>query len=304
MSALPALMYGGTVVTLTSRSFDADELLTAIETHRAALVAIVGDAIGRPILRALEERAARGVGCDLSSLRLMSSAGVAWGAETKNGLFRFMPNAVLFDACGASEGVTYGFRAYRKGDPTSGTRFTPAPGLQFLDEEGRAWSAAPGRSGLMANATSAAGYYNDAAKTARNFRFIDGIWCAIPGDYGRIEADGMLTLLGRGSTTINTGGEKVHPEEVEEVIRSLDGVDDCLVFGLPDERWGERVTALVQRAGAATPDEAGVIAHARARIAGYKLPKQVFFVERVPRGPNGKANYQRAKAMASEMSAQ
>jgi fatty-acyl-CoA synthase len=301
MTAVPALVYGGAVVTLTSHSFDAHELLRAIEEHRATLVAIVGDAIGRPVLRALEQQAAAGGRCDLSSLRLISSAGVAWTAETKAGLFKFLDDATLFDACGASEGCTYGFRAYRKGDATSGTRFTPAPGLRFLDEAGNARPAAPGVSGLMANVTAASGYYNDPEKTARNYRLIDRVWYAVPGDYGRIESDGSVTLLGRGSATINTGGEKVHPEEVEDVIKGIAAVDDCIVFGLPDERWGQRVTALVQPARGALITESNVIEHAHSMLAGYKAPKQVLIVERVPRGPNGKPDYQRARQIAADM---
>ena len=160
MAAAPALNYGGTVVTLPSRSFSAAELIDAVERHRVALVTIVGDAIGRPIVRALEEDAARGrqrdlssLRPDLSSLRLMASAGVAWSAETKAALLRFMPGLTLLDACGASEGVNYGSRSYRKGDSLSGTRFVPAPGLMFLDENGRPQPAAPGVTGLLAIST-------------------------------------------------------------------------------------------------------------------------------------------------------
>jgi fatty-acyl-CoA synthase len=303
MAALPALAYGGAVVTLTGRSFDPNELLAASERHGVTLIAIVGDAIARPVLRALEETAAAGRNYDLGRLKTICSAGVAWSGDTKEGLFRFLPGVTMMDACGATEGLTYGFRLYRKGDPTSGTNFMPAPGLMVLDEDGTPRPAAPGLTGLLANVTAVAGYYNDPAKTARTYRDINGEWYAVPGDYGRIEADGSLTLLGRGSNTINTGGEKVHPEEIEDLFKGYPGVDDCLVFGMPDERWGQRVTALVQPAAAATLDPAAMIAHARARLAPYKAPKELFVIERVPRAPNGKADYPKAKAMAAELAA-
>ncbi|MGE0386855.1 MAG: AMP-binding protein [Gammaproteobacteria bacterium] len=300
MTALPALTYGGAVATLVSRSLDARELLAVVERHRVRQVAIVGDAIGRPLVNALREDAAAGRRYDLSCLKLISSAGVAFTAETKIGLFEFIPDVTLLDACGTSEGITYGFRAYRKGDPLSGTNFTPAPGLLLLDEQGNARPATPGLTGIMANTTGAAGYYNDPEKTARTYRMLDGRWCAVPGDHGRIEADGTLTLLGRGSTTINTGGEKVHPEEVEDVIKGLTQVEDCLVIGLPDERWGQRVTAIVQPRAGARLDAEAVIAHVRAQLAPYKAPKAVVTVARVPRAPNGKPDYRGAADLARQ----
>jgi len=300
MTALPALTFGGAVVTLTSKSLDADELIDAVAKNGVSLVAIVGDAIARPIMHALEARAAAGRPAKMDSLKLISSAGVAFSGEAKDAIFRHIPGVAILDACGASEGLTYGFRVYRKGDKTSGTNFMPAPGLQVIDEHGVARPAAPGLMGILANATGAAGYYNDPAKTAKTFRDINGVWCVVPGDYGRIEADGSLTLLGRGSTTINTGGEKVHPEEVENALRAYSGVDDCLVIGTPDERWGQRVTALVHVVGA-KPLADALIAHVREKLAHYKAPKDVYFVSAIPRTPNGKADYPRAKELAAEL---
>jgi len=301
-TALPTLSFGGQVVTLHSRHFDAHELLEAVQHHRVNLVSMVGDAFGRPIVRALEERAASGNPYRLESLRQISSAGVAWSADTKDGLFKYMPDVLLFDACGASEGITYGFRQYRRGDVTASASFLPAPGLLLLDEEGNVLPSVPGQSGLLANTTQAVGYYNDPEKTARTYRRINGAWYAVPGDYGRLESDGTLTLLGRGSTTINTGGEKVHPEEVEAVLKSAPGVDDCLVFGTPHERFGQQVTALVQlRAGAAEDPEA-LIARVRERLAHYKAPRLIAFADRVPRAPNGKPDYPKARELVTSAS--
>jgi len=300
MTALPMLSFGGCLVTLTSRSFDPVELLDTVEREKVTLVAIVGDALARPVLNALRDAKARGRNYDLSSLKLITSAGVAWSGEIKNGLFEFLPQTAFLDACGASEGCTYGFRVYRKGDPISGTNFMPAPGLLLLDESGKPHQPAPGVSGILAATSTATGYYNDVAKTARTYRDIEGQWYVVPGDHGRIEADGSLTLLGRGSTTINTGGEKVHPEEVEDVVKGLAGVDDCIVFGMPDERWGQRVTALVQKHAGSGVSQESIMTHARANLAGYKVPKEVLFVEKVPRAPNGKADYPRAKEIAAQ----
>jgi acyl-CoA synthetase (AMP-forming)/AMP-acid ligase II len=139
------------------------------------------------------------------------------------------------------------------------------------------------------------GYYGDPVKTAATFPVIDGQRYAVPGDYARVEADGTIVLLGRGSVSINTGGEKVFPEEVEQCIKELPGVADAVVVGVPDERFGERVTALVQGAGGQAVDADAVTAHVRGRLAGHKVPRHVMAVDDVGRGPNGKADYQGAR---------
>ncbi len=296
-TALPALAFGGQVVTLRSKSFDAHELLSTIERHGASMTAIVGDAFARPIARALEERAAQGRPYRLDTLRQISSAGVAFSAATKDALFKYIPQLMVFDACGASEGLTYGFRQYRRGDATTSANFMPAPGLVLLAEDGAVLPSTPGQVGLLANVTQAVGYYKDAEKTARTYRLINGLSYVVPGDYGRLEADGSFTLLGRSSNTINTGGEKVHPEEVEDILKSVAGVDDCLVFGTPDERFGQQVTAIVQLRPGATIDEQGLVAAVRERLAHYKAPRKLMLCERVPRAPNGKPDYVRAREM-------
>lgn len=304
MTALPTLTFGGTVVTLESHSFNARELLDTLDRERVRMVAIVGDAIGRPFANALRDAAAEGRGYNLPCLELISSAGVAFSADVKTQLLEYLPRVRLFDSCGTSEGCTYGFRTYRKGDTLSGTNFMPTQGLLLLDGEGNSHRPVPGTAGILAATTTAAGYYNDPEKTARTFRLINGTPYVIPGDYGRIEDDGSLTLLGRGSTTINTGGEKVHPEEVEDVIKDVSGIDDCLVLGLPDDRWGQCVTALVQRSmdrqGADVTEEM-VISRVHGTLANYKAPKHVFFIAKIPRGPNGKPDYVQARKIADQL---
>jgi fatty-acyl-CoA synthase len=298
-TSLPTLCAGGTVVTLTSRSFDPRELIAAVEHERVSTVAMVGDAFARPLVRALEEDAAAGKRHDLSSLRMMASAGVAWSAETKQKLFDFAPQVALSDNCGATEGVHYGSHVTRRGDAASTAEFIRSPGLLLVDEDGNILPDRVGQVGLLAHTTAAVAYHNDPAKSAKVFRVIDGKQYAVPGDYGRFEAGGKFTLMGRGSNTVNTGGEKVHPEEVEHAIKALPGIDDCIVVGLPDERFGQRVVAVVQVRAGSGANEAAIVARLKETMAGYKVPRQFTFVPQMPRFPNGKADYAKARELAS-----
>ena len=212
-------------------------------TTAAQVVAIVGDAFALPMVRALDAGRPGGGRYETGSLRAICSAGVAWSAHIKERLFEHIPDVVLLDACGTTEGVTYGIRQFRRGDSLSTANFDAAPGVKVLSPEGE--ELAPGEVGMLASPTVATGYFRDPEKTATTFFMHDGVQYAMPGDLGRIESDGTLTLIGRGVTTINTGGEKVYPGEVEEVIKALATVDDCLVVGIPDERFGQSVAALV-----------------------------------------------------------
>jgi 3-oxocholest-4-en-26-oate---CoA ligase len=296
---------GGMVVTLEGHSFDAHELFEAVERHRVTTVAIVGDAFAKPMTRALEARAGDGLPYDGSSLRSICSAGVVWSADVKDRLFRHLPDVLLVDNCGSSEGAWYGTSVLRQGDRTSSASFVPAPDVLLLDEDGEPMPPGTGKAGLLASTTAMAGYHKDPAKTAETFRLIGDVWYTIPGDYGLFNDDGTLTLLGRGSSVINTGGEKVFPEEVDDVVKTLDEVDDCLVVGTPDERFGQTVTAVVQPRAGATVSERAVIERVRGRLAHYKAPRRVVVVDKVPRLPNGKPDYPAthrlaARAIASE----
>jgi fatty-acyl-CoA synthase len=217
---------------------------------------------------------------------------VAWSAPVKDRLFQHIPQVVLYDACGSTEGATYGYSILRAGDPTSTARFIAAPGVIVIDESsGRGLGVE--RRGLLASPSTRSGYHRDAAKSATVFRTIDGKAYTVPGDYGMCHADGTVTLLGRTSSTINSGGEKVFAEEVEHVITAIPGVEDCAVVGVPDERWNQRVTALVQRADDAAVDDEDVITAVREHLAAYKAPKQVVFGT-VPRFANGKLDRETA----------
>jgi fatty-acyl-CoA synthase len=295
-ASLPTLFAGGTVTTLEHRSFDAHELLAAVEDTGTQVVAIVGDAFALPIVRALDEGRDGNSPYDTRSLRAICSAGVAWSAHIKERLLEHIPDVVLVDACGTTEGVTYGIRQVRRGDSLFTANFDAAPGVKVFSPDRE--ELAPGEVGMLASPTVAAGYFRDPVKTATAFFVHEGAQYAMPGDLGRIEADGTLTLIGRGVTTINTGGEKVYPGEVEEAIKTLAVVDDCLVIGIPDERFGQSVAALV----VVKPGEAlatGALDRVvRETLAGYKVPRRVRVVGAIPRLPNGKVDYETASTLA------
>ena len=293
-ASLPTLTSGGQVTTLESRSFDARELLATIGAVRAQVIAIVGDAFALPLLRALDADAPAGR-YETSSLRAICSAGTTWSARIKQRLLEHVPQAALIDFCGSTEGVTYGFRRARRGDLASTANFEVARGLRVIGPDRR--ELPRGEVGLLAGPTPASGYHKDPRRSAATFFTIDGEQLAVPGDLGRIEADGSVTLIGRGTSVINTGGEKVYPAEVEEAIKALAGVEECLVAGVPDERFGQLVAAIVVAGADRHLDASDVIAAARRSLAGYKVPRLVVFVDDVPRAPNGKIDYAAAQAV-------
>ncbi len=175
--------------------------------------------------------------------------------------------------------------------------FARAPGTIIID--GRDEEVAAGEIGLIAAVTHTSGYYKHPEKTAETFRTINGEWYVVPGDLGRIEPDGTITLLGRGTSVVNSGGEKVHPEEVEDVLKAIPSVVDAIVVGIPDERLGQAVGAVVQRTPASSLSEAEIVAAVREQLAGYKAPRRVVFVDEIPRSPNGKADLVAARALVS-----
>jgi fatty-acyl-CoA synthase len=300
MASLPVLTLGGTVVSLTSPHFDADELFAAVAAHRPSTVSIVGDAFARPMLRALDRRAATGTPYDTSSLVTITSAGVAWSGAIKEALLEHMPHVTLVDLCGSTEGATIGTQVTRYGQPATTDRFVPGTGLQLIRGDG---SVIPGSSdevGQFLLPTVARGYRNDPERTAQTFRTIDDQRYVLPGDWGRWNADGTITLIGRRTSTINTGGEKVFPEEVEKVVLLDANIEDCLVFGLPDERFGQRVVAIVQPVAGRAVAPAEVLRFVHDRLAGYKVPKEVVVAD-VPRGPNGKALFAEARRIFDQL---
>ena len=294
--ALSTLSGGGTVVLLDTARLDPDAVWSAIERERVQVCTIVGDAFARPLLAALEEHRDR---FDLSSLRAITSSGVTWSPETKRGLLARLPNVTLIDSLGASEGIMTRTET-RASDDIAPARFKASDRLVVVTDEGDVVHPGDDRIGMLGvGGAIPLGYYKDPEKTATTFRTVDGRRYSIPGDYATVDADGTIRLLGRGSACINTGGEKVYPEEVELALRAHPGVFDCVVVGVPDTRWGEMVVALVQPV-ANSLDESDLAQHCRATLAGYKVPKRFVAVDSLQRSPAGKADYKVLRNVAEE----
>ena len=279
---------GGTVITLESRSLDPHELLEAVQRRRATGIVIVGDAFAKPIIRALDEAAERGRPYDTSSLTTIISSGVMWTAEVKEALLERIEQAVLIDAIGSTEG-SMGVSITMRGVPPATAKFNQMPTTKVFIEDGREVRPGSGEIGLVAAGGNVPlGYYKDEEKSARTFKVIDGVRYSFPGDLATVNEDGSLSLLGRGSQVINTTGEKVFPEEVEEAVKRVEAVDDCLVVGVPDDRFGEAVAAVVSLLPGHDADAAAIIAEVKQHLAGYKAPKHVVFVAQVPERPTAR----------------
>ena len=303
INSLHALTMGGMVATLAGRSFDADELWSVVAKHRLTMLVIVGDAFARPMLEALENAEAAGNPHDLSSVYQVFSSGVMWSSESKKAFLEHKA-MTLIDSLGASESIGQGLQTTRRDESAQVVtgRFSLGPTTAVISDDGRLLAAGSGEVGRLANrGANPIGYYKDDARTAETFPLIDGVRWSIPGDYATVEADGTVTLLGRGSVCINSGGEKIFPEEVEEALKSHEAVLDCNAVGLPDPRWGQSVNAVVSIEDGVTVSDDELIAHCRTRIAGYKAPKRIFRVEEFVRSPNGKSDYQWAKATAESL---
>jgi acyl-CoA synthetase (AMP-forming)/AMP-acid ligase II len=297
-TAYSCLLLGGTVVTLASRTFDASELLDTIAREKVNVVTIVGDSFAKPILAALEADPDR---YNLSSLLAMISSGVMWSEETKRALHGHNPNMLLVDAFSSSEALGMGSSISAAGSEAGTASFKLGPNAKVIDEEGNEIPAGSGRPGRLAlGGRLPVGYYKDAEKTAKTFVTIAGQRYSVPGDYATVAADGTLQLLGRGSVVINSGGEKVYPEEVEEVLKTHPAVADAACVGVPDERFGEAICAIVQLRPQAAASSQELIAHVKGRLASFKAPRYVVFVGSVGRTPSGKLDYRALKALGTE----
>ena len=243
------------MVTLESRNLDIDELLDTIEREGVNMIAIVGDAFGKPILRALDAEPDR---WDLSSLVVITSSGVMFSEATKQGLLEHLPGTMIIDAFSSSEAVGMGQSVSSAGAGAATAKFTVGENTRVITDDGRDVVPGSGEVGRVAvGGFQPIGYYKDEEKSAATFLIIDGKRYSVPGDFAEVEADGSITLLGRGSVCINTGGEKVFPEEVEEVLKTHESVRDAVAVGVPDEKFGEAITAVVELAPGAELDEAG-----------------------------------------------
>lgn len=297
-NALIGLLSGGTVVTLAGRSFEVAEMLDTIERESVNSVAVVGDVFTKPMVEALDASPNK---WDISSLKMMSSSGVMWSEAVKQELLRHHPAMLLVDAFSSSEALGMGQSVSGGGVAAKTAKFDLGAEARVIDDEGNDVTPGSGEIGRVAvGGLQPLGYYKDEKKTAETFITVDGQRYSMPGDYATVEADGTLTLLGRGSVCINTGGEKVFPEEVEEALKTHPGVSDAVAVGVPDEKFGQVVTAVIEpKAGVeASPDE--LINHVKGHLAGYKAPRHVVMVDTIGRAVNGKVDYKRLTALARD----
>jgi fatty-acyl-CoA synthase len=296
--SLSTLTLGGTVSLLPSRRFSAEELWSEVERHKATRIGIVGLAFSTPMLDALEANPGR---WDLSSVRFIGSSGSMWSQENKKALLQHLPpGCVLSDAFSSSEALGMGASQSAAGAEAQTAKFALGPNAAVFTEDGRRVEPGSDERGMVAvGGRLPEGYYKDPEKTAKTFPMFEGRrWC-MPGDWATVNLDGTLNLLGRGSVCINTGGEKVFPEEVEEALKRHASVRDAVVVGLPDPRFGERICAVVElKPGAAEPELSEIAAHVKGHLADYKAPRNLVVVETVGRAPNGKVDYKEVKATA------
>ncbi|MBH02418.1 MAG: acyl-CoA synthetase [Acidimicrobiaceae bacterium] len=299
LTALSTHTHGGLVSTLSSRTFDPRELWEMVEKCKITMLTIVGDAFARPMIDELENSFTNDTAWDISSLRLVMSSGVMFSAPLKERLLD-LHSCTILDALGSSEGTGMGKQVTSRRRKDTGTaRFFLGEHTRVLTEDGEEIEPGSNMTGKLAlGYPLPVGYYKDPEKTEATFPTINGRRWSIPGDWASVEKDGSITLLGRGSECINTGGEKVFPEEVEEALKINPLVVDCNVVGISDERWGQAVTAVVEIKIGATLEEAELLNDVKERLAGYKVPKSVIFVEKLKRGPNGKADYGWARDVA------
>ena len=292
VAALAGLFSGETIVMLPA--FDAREIWRVVQRHHVNVLVIIGDAMARPLVEAYADG-----DYDVSSLVAMSSSAALFSPAVKDACAKALPDVVITEAIGSTETGFAGISFVSAGEPhRGGPTVMAGPDVIVLGDDGQ--PAAPGQVGRLARGGHVPlGYYKDPARTAAMFAEVQGQRYAIPGDMARVEDDGTITLLGRGNTCVNTGGEKVFPEEVEGALKSHPDVFDALVIGVPDERLGQRVAALVQlRPGA--PADLGVLQeHVRRQLAGYKVPRSIWVADAIRRTVSGKADYGWARAYAA-----
>jgi fatty-acyl-CoA synthase len=297
---LSTLAGGGTVVLVDRVGLDAPLIWDEVDRNDVQILTIVGDVFARPLLAALEAEPDR---WDLGSLRAITSSGVTWSPEVKRGLLAHLPGVTMLDSLGASEGLMTRSAAKASDAEIAPARFGVNERVKVVRPDGTEVDRGTDEVGMVAvGGRIPLGYYKDEEKTAQTFRLVGGVRYSIPGDYATVDADGTIRLLGRGSATVNTGGEKVYPEEVELTLREHDAVFDCVVLGVPDERFGEMVVALVQPSESGAVDEVGLREFCRAQgLAGYKIPRRVLFADDLHRAPNGKADYRLLRDMAADL---
>jgi len=298
-TANTTLAEGGRVALLESRRYDPIELLDTVEREKVNGLVIVGDPFSRPLLAALEEHSGR---WDLSSLMMVISSGAMWSEPVKQALLTDHAGMLLVDAFSSSEALGMGMSVSGGGSSAKTASFQLAPDVKVLTEDGREVEAGSEEIGVLAlGGRNPLGYYKDDEKSDRTFKEINGVRYSIPGDYAQVDADGTIHVLGRGSVCINSGGEKIFPEEVEAALKSHPDVFDAVVVGVPHPTYGEQIVAVVEPVDEMpAAGEAELIAHVKERLAHYKAPRRVRTVATIGRAPNGKVDYKRHRAESIE----
>ncbi len=308
--AIAPLMHGTSQWSVMSQSFVGNRVVLMgkfeprvvwelVEREKVNSIMITGDAMGRPLIEALD---APDASWDVSSLFLLTSTAATFSPSVKEDFFRRFPNLMLIDAIGSSETGSTGMITLQPGQTAmkGGPTVKRVGNTIVLDDRGKPIEPGSGKIGKLARSGDIPlEYYKDPVKTAETFVTYDGVRYAIPGDYAMVEADGRITMLGRGSVSINSGGEKIFPEEVESAVKSHPAVFDCTVVGVPDERWGERVTAVVELRPGRHASLEEIQTHCRSHIAGYKVPRELCLVGQIVRSPSGKPDYRWAKQVAT-----
>jgi fatty-acyl-CoA synthase len=296
------LSSGGTVVFCESRSLSPKEILTLVEKHRIKQFGMIGDAYAKPILEELDRARDEGKPYDLSSVETIGNVGMVWSAHLKKAFFRH-GDFVIRDGIGSTEGSGFASIVTGPADEVETAKFKLGPNARVIGDDGADVVPGSGQVGFLAVAGRLPKrYLNDPERSAKTWPTIDGVRYSMPGDMATVEADGTITLLGRGSEVINSGGEKIFVEEVEQAIITHPAVREVLVVGVPDERWGSRVTAVISLEQGAELTEQEVRDWVGQQLSDHKRPRQVVFVDEVPRGANNKADRVRAKELAAQAS--
>jgi len=281
-------------------SFEPDQVWQLVQDEKVDGVMITGDAMARPLVEVLD---ARPGAFDLSHWALLVSTAAVFSPTVKDRFFEHKENLIIIDSIGSSESGANGMAIITKGQTLmkgGGPTVKAGPGTLVLDENLRPVEPGADVIGKVARSGDIPlEYYSDPVKSAETFVTVEGVRYAMPGDFARLEEDGTITLLGRGSVSINSGGEKIFPEEVEQAVKDHPEVYDCVVIGVPDERFGSRVAAIVEPREGRRPGLEEIQTHCRTKLAGYKVPRQLHLVEQIERSPSGKPDYRWAKEVAT-----
>ena len=294
-SSMNSLAYGNTNIIMATRGFNPQRVLECIEKYQIRVLTIAGDAFAKPLADALDAHSGK---FDLSSLMVINSTAMIFSPVNKRRIIAHIPDVAIMDNMGSSESPGSATATTTRDSDLDNKNIVMKlkPNARVFTEDLREVKPGSGEQGFLAvTGDLPVGYYKDEAKTAEAFVTVDGVRYAKPGDWCELLADGTIKFLGRGNICINTGGEKVYPEEVEATLKSHPLVHDCLVVGVPDERWGQIITAVIEPKPGSQPTPEALQAHVREHLAGYKVPRHILTIDTIGRAASGKADYPRIK---------